>query len=332
MIDFNNRYANTFHYAKHDMLYPRFCRYVYDWMRLHELDFMYYHGTKHIPHNVDYSKGIRIVVPVSGGLDSYIALKMIQYITNFYGNMGKPSGRNIDPLSQEYDEECNGNTLTFNPYISVSKIEIIPVRISYGQTYDEREQRAIQRLGIDLDPNYLELNLDYYQKAQHLVPSLGLDNTNIYARNQAIVSICSMLNPDVILTGTLADEMYHTIKDSSNEFLEKMSDVSSTVLGKRCVVSTLFAGMTKSDIVAIATYVLNVDNLLDTYSCNHPSDHQCGRCISCFKRYVAFKNNKIETSDMYVSHPMDSLNIYTAKRKTAIGYQEVLNVIKWSKE
>ena len=56
-----------------------------------------------------------------------------------------------------------------------------------------------------------------------------------------------------------------------------------------------FWEMTKGDIVKwFLDEVGNVDALHQTVGCYHASIHQCGRCGSCFRKWVAFKVNGIE--------------------------------------
>jgi 7-cyano-7-deazaguanine synthase in queuosine biosynthesis len=111
--------------------------------------------------------------------------------------------------------------------------------------------------------------------------------------------------------------------------MEQVLDISHVAqywtTGKTHCIETPLQGFTKAE--HIARYLDGggeLRSLLDTVSCYNGSDHHCGRCASCFKRWVALTvatgNPLVQyfEADPWESYDLDYLRsrfpTYSAKR------------------
>lgn len=211
----------------------------------------------------------KVAVMVSGGLDSYIAYEYA--------------------LTKFADEEYT---------------EVIPVYIRYGSPYQNKEDEAVDKL-FNSASNLKIINADLATEDLDNVPTL--EKGEIYGRNLLMLFYGGVVG-DIIWLASLETEMNPTaVRDKHPEFMHMCSAIFSYVFKSKrfeTVVETPFKDFTKSDIVDIAINDLGITipELMATSTCYHEEHHNCGKCSTCFKRWVAMINNGIEEED-YVDHP-----------------------------
>lgn len=86
-------------------------------------------------------------------------------------------------------------------------------------------------------------------------------------------------------------------RDKHPEFFRRMSSLLSYTAGKPVRAFSPLARMTKTQ--AVAAYVAtggDVEELLRTVSCYDPTSRSCGKCMSCYRRWVALANNGIRAA------------------------------------
>ena len=167
--------------------------------------------------------------------------------------------------------------------------------VDLGQPYREKEMDSLAKLSSQVSgfkvhavsgPNW----------SAHELP-----NGIIPMRNAMLVLMAAQYGDDIIL-GVLEGEVN---SDKSPEFMQAIGATMSIsgrgqywndYRGISYNVRSPIIGLTKTQL--IRRYIAdggNVDNLLLTVSCYSGSGgKQCGACVSCFKRWVALTNNKID--------------------------------------
>lgn len=84
-------------------------------------------------------------------------------------------------------------------------------------------------------------------------------------------------------------------RDKHPSFFKQASKLLSYTAGKPVRVFSPLASMTKTQ--AVTAYLKqggDPDVLLQTVSCYDPVLAACGRCMSCYRRWVALENNELE--------------------------------------
>lgn len=123
-------------------------------------------------------------------------------------------------------------------------------------------------------------------------------------RNTLLVTMAqAMWNADrVALCGVRGEYS----RDKHPEFYRRMSRLLTYTAGKRVRVGSPFARMTKTQ--AVRAYInagFPIKDLLETISCyaGENDAYHCGRCASCFRRWVAFENNRIVKDEAWLVKP-----------------------------
>ena len=192
-----------------------------------------------------------------------------------------------------------------------------PVFVDIGQSYIEKERTAVQNIAKSINAKYkkeqqpiiLTKKETIYPKLFTLVEHKGSQigkyedkkSGIIPSRNAELILCGSNYGKDIYL-GVIKDEIN---SDKSPEFISAMEDVLNIsnrkqywTEGTTFSIKTPTAKYNKTELVKM--YLDkggSVEHLHLTVSCYSPTDFHfpnilhCGSCPSCFKRYVAFKNN-----------------------------------------
>jgi len=126
-------------------------------------------------------------------------------------------------------------------------------------------------------------------------------------RNAELILSAAAYGEDIYF-GVIKDEIN---SDKSPEFIKAMEDVLNIsnrkqywTEGKTFKIFTPTVGRNKTELIKM--YLDEggiVEHLELTVSCYSDTEHHCGNCPSCFKRWIAFKNNDIPF--VTINDPMD---------------------------
>jgi len=95
---------------------------------------------------------------------------------------------------------------------------------------------------------------------------------------------------EVIVAGVADDE----VSDKNESIFKEFSRLASKLEGRPIKIKSPFWKMTKREVVKwYLMHIGNVPELMKTTSCYDPVEHYCGRCPSCFRKWVAFRSNRI---------------------------------------
>lgn len=111
-------------------------------------------------------------------------------------------------------------------------------------------------------------------------------------RNLLMAAVAANYDDQIVIAG-IKDDM---VSDKNEQIFKKFSSLLSELEGRKIRVISPFWKMTKSDIVR--WYLESggdLDALLSTTSCySKDDDNYCGRCPSCFRKWVAFRSAGID--------------------------------------
>lgn len=163
-------------------------------------------------------------------------------------------------------------------------------------SYGEKELATVTHFATRHTEMQLEidrtLDLSSWEKADFYIPY----------RNVLFTMIGSLYAPKVHLIGIKGD----SVNDNNLEATKRMAEFYNHFDPEAPItVTSPFYEMTKTQIIEwYAKQGLPIEDLIRTRSCYDKSvEGQCGRCGSCFRRWVAFENNGI--SENYVSPPWE---------------------------
>ena len=161
------------------------------------------------------------------------------------------------------------------------------VFVNIGQKYQSKEWNAAAELAGKMSAKFEYVegpNLAQYEHETGIIPF----------RNAQMILLAALYG-EAIYFGVIADEIN---SDKSPEFCRAMQDTLNIshrpqywTEGRQFEIRTPFRTTTKSDLVR--RFLDNggsLDALLTSVSCYDAGAHHCGRCASCFKRWVALVN------------------------------------------
>lgn len=161
------------------------------------------------------------------------------------------------------------------------------VYVRYGHKYQNRELDTIAALQ-EFEPDLRVTLIDGPR-----IGALEQADGHIPHRNLLLVTTAvASLNPEIVYLGALRGE---ASLDKSYRFLRRTSRLLS-FSEQPVKVRSPSKRYTKTQLVAkfIKTYPDKVDRLAVTRSCYADTTMPCGRCVACYKRWVAMTNNGIE--------------------------------------
>lgn len=165
--------------------------------------------------------------------------------------------------------------------------DAVHVFVDIGQKYKDKEWKAAYALIQELGADYKYVvgpDLGQYEHSTGIIPF----------RNAQMLLLAGLYGEQIYF-GVIADEIN---SDKSPEFVQAIQDTMNIshraqywTEGKTYQILTPFREFTKSELVR--RYLANggsLDKLLTSVSCYDAGTHHCGRCASCFKRWVALVN------------------------------------------
>lgn len=189
-------------------------------------------------------------------------------------------------------------------YNNSSRDPITNVFVNLGQKYVDRERAALHRLrGASRDFVLAECTgaqIGAYELASGIIPH----------RNAELV-LCAAQYGTRILMGVVRDEIN---SDKSPEFMAAMATVLcindrpqywNQDEGKIYTVESPVRHQTKSEL--LADYLEaegNPATVMMTRSCYANLDTHCGACPSCWKRWVALRNNGLDDRETFATDPL----------------------------
>ena len=191
--------------------------------------------------------------------------------------------------------------------------------VHLGQSYVTKELKAARLLANQLKTELKCVTTNTIAEFEH---SSGI----IPFRNAELI-LCAAQFASNIYFGVIEDEIN---SDKSEEFVSAMESVLNIshkkqywTEGKSFKIHTPFRHLSKTDLVK--RYLTNgnsLGKLLESVSCYDAGDKHCGKCSSCFKRWVAL-TNALETDmgDQFVQSPYwhNQVHLFDLKHK---GYSD----------
>lgn len=184
-----------------------------------------------------------------------------------------------------------------------------------GQSYIKKEIEVVKyfnkkykKIKIHIDKS---LNLTQWEEKNYYIPY----------RNILFSMIGSLYASKVYLIGIKGD----SVDDNNSNATKLMSEFFINFnTNKKIIITSPFYQMSKSQIVRwYLEQKLSVQDLLKTRSCyNKNTRNQCGKCSSCFRRWVALENNNIK--EKYDSYPWEweEVKNYIKKMKAGLYDQK----------
>lgn len=170
------------------------------------------------------------------------------------------------------------------------------VYVRLGHRYERQEIHCIehlrQRFGVKV--NYADrLHLGDLEQPDAYIPQRNL--------LLAIVAHLSAPHVDTVVMGALKGE---SSRDKSGRFFRDTTRLLTYLAGRSVKVVAPFRSFTKADLVRAYTSQYGAEDLGYTHSCydaHSPSTQGCGRCMACYRRWVAMTANGI--NEPYDSNP-----------------------------
>lgn len=186
---------------------------------------------------------------------------------------------------------------------------IQPLWISFGQRNDKAELDVVKKILTKLGINPLIVKMDI--KEQILK---GWKDWNYIIPGRNFLFVCfanailkhSIKREVFIYLCAHKDEMKHRRNtDKSKYFFNKASDLFSLDSGKKIVVGTPFANVSKTEILSywrkywVEKYQINPHN---TTTCYY--GRGCGKCEACLKRTISLLASGFDVDPFIKVHPM----------------------------
>jgi 7-cyano-7-deazaguanine synthase in queuosine biosynthesis len=186
-------------------------------------------------------------------------------------------------------------------FAEVHGYEPFPIWIDLGQPYREKEMVAVSRAPFPVKM----MRVDYVESVDGITPEAQV----IPARNLLLALIGAKYSPVVWICALESElDKYTKERDKTPEFFHLSSGLFTyvfNVLRPETIVDSPFKSMSKPDIVRWALENgISKEQLLGTSSCYAETSGQCGRCSTCFKRWVAMELNAID--EAYEAQPWKS--------------------------
>jgi 7-cyano-7-deazaguanine synthase in queuosine biosynthesis len=182
------------------------------------------------------------------------------------------------------------------------------IHVDLGHPYAGKEKKAMDEIGLP----YTSIN------ASELYPAISHRITNhiIPSRNVLFAVVGSMFNSRVWICA-LDGEQYGKENDKSVAFFNDISALLSftnNFFQKRTIVESPFLRAHQSKVEVVNWAVRNLKavelrQMLSTNSCYSSEEGHCGKCLTCYKRYVALRLNGFKENvlvALFKSHPLES--------------------------
>jgi 7-cyano-7-deazaguanine synthase len=178
------------------------------------------------------------------------------------------------------------------------------IYVNLGHPYAHKELDSMNRLsekfGISID--YLDMTTLY-----NLIQN-KLNNQIIPSRNVMLATIGAMFNP-IVWINALDGEQNGKEHDKSYRFFADTTELLSFTnefFQERTTITSPFAHMSKAETIKWAlANGLSKEDLFETTSCYDGEETKCGKCLTCYKRKVAFLLNGVDEPG-YKQDPLNS--------------------------
>ncbi len=173
-------------------------------------------------------------------------------------------------------------------YAKTMGYEPIAIWVNLGQPYAQKETRALNSFKFSV----IKITCDILREEFNNLPTI--DDQIIQGRNGLLAEIGSMF-ADRVWICALDGEQHQFMPDKNSTFFSLASGYLSYISNKKIIVETPFEKMSKTDIIKWAIENnITVEDLRKTSSCyDGKTKLPCGICSTCFKRWVAFRNNNL---------------------------------------
>jgi len=210
-----------------------------------------------------------LVILMSGGLDSSIAYHYAQ-------------------------KECG-----------ICKDDIMCIWFDIGQPYAQKEKKSLDELGIP----YTTMKLDLIRDEFDNIPTTEFPGQIIPGRNLIFATIAASFGKEIWLMALDSEtHKYAKERDKSERFFEDTTELLTYIFDisrKETDITSPFFAMTKVEVVEWALKNgLSEDWLKKTSTCYDGEVRNCGKCSTCFKRWVAMTVNGI--NEEYETNPWES--------------------------
>ncbi len=211
-------------------------------------------------------------------------------------------------MSERYSDILlfSGGLDSFIAYYYLNKPQTLYVDLHHK--YAIKEKEAVVELSKLLKMNTIidssTLDLSKHEEADADIPM----------RNMFLAMNAAYYGDNVYVISQRGET---SIPDRSPKFFSMASKDISFLMKKPIMVSTPFLKMTKT--IMVKWYIENdysVENLLKTVSCfSSTNGKQCGKCGSCFRRFISLEYNGIHEDYENNMLEWDQIPIYIKKMK-----------------
>jgi 7-cyano-7-deazaguanine synthase len=190
-------------------------------------------------------------------------------------------------------------------YAIVKGYTPICFNINFGHEYNDKEVKSMAAIRKKYSPDKI-----HRVDLSSIMPLMATRLTNqiIPSRNVLLAVVGSMIAPRVWINA-LDGEQNGKEHDKSPKFFEdtsKLLTFTNEIFQPKTIVESPFANMTKSQIIKWALENGIPEKVLtETSSCYDANQQKCGKCLTCVKRYLAFKANGI-IEHGYTTNPLES--------------------------
>jgi len=199
--------------------------------------------------------------------------------------------------------------------------DIVLIHLDLGHPYNWKEEKAIENLlrwykehGYNF--NYIHFKFDLLREELGNVPTP--DKQIIPGRNFLIAWLGAFF-ADRIWIAALKGEMHRYMPDKNHIFFSLASGTLSYIFDKDIIVETPFANMSKSDIAKWLVKKLGKEKaqeFLDlTVTCYDEKEWACGKCSTCFKRWIAYALAGLDWKRYWKVAPFNSNSAKSLVRK-----------------
>ncbi|MEM3112440.1 MAG: 7-cyano-7-deazaguanine synthase [Candidatus Anstonellales archaeon] len=178
-----------------------------------------------------------------------------------------------------------------------------------GFSHTNKDLRAISKISRLLKRKIIvddSLNLGKFE-TQNFDP--------IFCKNLLFATIAGNYGDEIYLGAIRGDNAL----DKNPEAFKEMSKILTELGGKKLLVKSILWNKTKTEIIKdVLTYPKGKELLLSSVSCYAPTTKHCGKCGSCFRRWVGMVNNNID--EKYENNPAEwgRVPVYIQKMKKGL--------------
>ena len=173
-----------------------------------------------------------------------------------------------------------------------------------NQPYNKKEKDSLDKIGVP----YKTISMDLIREEFNNIPTPDFPNQIIPGRNLIFATIAASFGERIWLMALDGETHLQTIeRDKSTKFFEDTTNLLTYIFNvkrEKTIIESPFLHLSKTDVVKWAKENIGEDFIKATSTCYDENMHNCGKCSTCFKRWLAMKNNDIE--EIYNANPWES--------------------------